>query len=416
MLKSKKALKINHFLILLLYFLSPVVVSIIYWFEEPEPLVFTDSNLLMMNLLHRTGSVLGIFAFIWMCFNIFIAIKLPLIEKNFSLDKIIKFHTNMATLALFLSIIHYPLSRINRIVPTTLMKTGTIGFMIFLTLMILALIFMTNRFIKSNRIMSIREFSFEKNFKYNFNKTLHNFTLLGVSVIYIHAFISITSKSSMLMRIVYSFFVFITLFGWVYCKIIRKFRSISDPYVYRKASWDIINPEIIQEKDNNLASKLIQKNPSLYPCLQCGSCTANCIISEITKGEFNPREIINSLLVGLSDKIIIDKEPNIWDCTNCYSCDEICPQGVKLSDTFNFLRNRSAEQKKAPEEFLSELEMVYNFGVSIPLQSGIKKRRELLNLPPRPEIDIQEIQEMMEMSDFRKLFEKLCVEIKEENL
>jgi len=134
------------------------------------------------------------------------------------------------------------------------------------------------------------------------------------------------------------------------------------------------------------------------------------------KGEFNPREIINSLFVGLSDKIIIDKEPNIWDCTNCYSCDEICPQGVKLSDTFNFLRNRSAEQKKAPEEFLSELEMVYNFGVSIPLQSGIKKRRELLNLPPRPEIDIQEIQEMMEMSDFRKLFEKLCVEIKEENL
>ncbi|MHA1476512.1 MAG: hypothetical protein ACTSQ5_15165, partial [Promethearchaeota archaeon] len=269
----------------------------------------------MMNLFHRAGSILGIFAFIWMCFNIFVAIKLPMIEKNFNLEGIIKFHTKMATVALFLSIIHYPLSRMSRIIPTTLMRTGTIGFMIFLTLMVLAIIFMTNRFIKSNSIVSIRAFSFKKKFRYNFNKTLHNLMLLGVIVIYIHAFISITSESSMLMRNVYSFFMFTTFIGWVYYKIIRKFRSISDPYVYRKASWDIIASEIIQKKDNTWALKLVQKNPSLYPCLQCGSCTATCPVSDITKGDFNPRKILEDLLIGSRDKIIIDKEPNVWDCT-----------------------------------------------------------------------------------------------------
>ncbi len=406
MSKSKQASKAKQVLILLIYFLSPIVASIIYWIEEPEPLVFVNNDFPMTNLFHRAGSILGIFAFIWMCFNIFVAIKLPMIEENFSLEGIIKFHTKMTTVALVLSIIHYPLSIMSRTVPTPLMRTGSIGFMIFLTLMVLAIIFMTNRFINSNSIVSIRALSFKKNFRYNFNKTLHNLTLLGVIVIYIHAFISFTSESSMLMRNVYSFFTFITFIGWVYYKLIRKFRSVSDPYVYRKSSWDITDSEIIQKRDNAWALKLVQKNPSLYPCLQCGSCTATCPVSDITKGDFNPRKIIEDLLIGSRDKIIIDKKPNVWDCTNCYSCDEICPQGVRLSDAFNFLKNRFAEQKEAPEGFLGEAEMVYNFGVSIPLQSGIKKRRALLNLPPRPEFDIQEIQDMMDMSGLKTLVEK----------
>ncbi|MHA1561265.1 MAG: hypothetical protein ACTSPA_03995 [Promethearchaeota archaeon] len=70
------ASKAKQVLLLLIYFLSPIVASIIYWFEEPEPLVFADSDLLMMNLFHRAGSILGIFAFIWMCFNIFVARKI----------------------------------------------------------------------------------------------------------------------------------------------------------------------------------------------------------------------------------------------------------------------------------------------------------------------------------------------------
>ncbi|MHA1474883.1 MAG: hypothetical protein ACTSQ5_06820, partial [Promethearchaeota archaeon] len=78
-------------------------------------------------------------------------------------------------------------------------------------------------------------------------------------------------------------------------------------------------------------------------------------------------------------------------------------------------KNTIAEQKKAPEGFLGEAEMVYNFGVSIPLQSGIKKRRTLLNLPPRPEFDIQEIQDIMNMSGLKILVEKSDVtENKEE--
>ena len=401
--------------LLLIYYLSPIVASIIYWFEEPEPLILT-SNDLLLNLIHRAGSMLGIFAFIWMCFNILIAIRFKIIEENFSLEGIIKFHTRMATVALGLSIIHYPMSRWGRTLSQTLMRTGSIGFMIFFTLMVLAIIFMTNRFINRNKIVNMRAFFYKKKFRYNVNKILHNLMLLGVIVIFIHTLFSITSESSILMRIVYSFFTIITFIGWVYHKLIRRFRKVSDPYAYRKASWDILVSEIIQKGDNAWALNLIQNNPSLYPCLQCGSCTATCPVSDITEGDFNPRKIINNLLIGSKDTILIDKEPNVWDCTNCYSCDEICPQGVKLSEIFYFLKNSLAELKEAPDGFLSEAEMVYNFGVSIPPQDVIKKRREILELPSRPENDIQEIQDMMDMAGFNIIVEKSNFKEKKEEI
>jgi heterodisulfide reductase subunit C len=395
------ASKPKQALLLLIYYLSPIAASIIYWFS---------SNDLGLNLIQRAGSILGIFAFIWMCFNILIAIRFKIIEENFSLEGIIKFHTRMASIALFLSVIHYPMSRVGRELigdlNPLLMRTGPIGFMVFFTLMVLAIIFMTNLFINRNKIVNMRAFFYKKKFRYNVNKVLHNLTLLGVIVIFVHSFFSITSESSTLMRIVYFIFTIITLLGWIYHKLIRRFLSVSDPYAYRKASWDILVSEIIQKRDNAWALKLLQNNPSLYPCLQCGSCTATCPVSDITQGDFNPRKIINNLLVGSRDKILIDKEPNVWDCTNCYSCDEICPQGVRLSETFNFLKNLFAERKEAPEGFLGEAENVYNFGVSIPLQSGIKKRREKLDLPSRPEFDIQEIQDMMDMTGFNLLVEK----------
>jgi len=399
--------KSNKVLLLLIYYLSPIAASLIYWFS---------SNDLGLNLIHRAGSILGIFAFIWMCFNILIAIRFKIIEENFSLDSIIKFHTWMATIALIFSALHNPLSSASRRdIPPDLTVPGYIGFMVFLALMVLAIIFMTNLFVNSSKFMNMRAFFYKIKFSYKFNKVLHNFTILGVIVIYSHTSSSYTLESSMIMRIVYSFFTIITFLGWIYHKLIRRFLSVSDPYAYRKASWDILAPESIQIRDNAWALKLLQKIPSLYPCLQCGSCTAYCPVSDVTKGDFNPRKIINNLLIGSKDKTLIDKEPNVWDCTTCYSCDEICPQGVRLSDAFIFLKNLFAEQKEAPEGFLGEAEKVYNFGVSIPLQSVIQKRREALDLPSRPEFDIQEIQDIMDMTGFNLLVEKSNVpENKEE--
>ncbi len=135
--------KLKQKLLLSIYYLSPIVASIIYWFEEP-----IDGIDVMNNLIHRLGSIIGIFAFIWMCFNIIIQIKLKPIEENFSLDGIIKFHTWMAAISLIIAGLHYPLVRLERTYSSFQIRSGTTGFMILFGIMLLAIIFMSNRLLR----------------------------------------------------------------------------------------------------------------------------------------------------------------------------------------------------------------------------------------------------------------------------
>jgi heterodisulfide reductase subunit C len=377
-------IKVKQTILLLIYYISPIIASAIYWLEEP-----LDSSDLMNNLIHRTGSILGIFSFVWLCFNILISIRIKPIEKNFSLEKLTKFHTIMAAIALLFMIVHYPLVRIEREYSSFQIRSGSISFLLFITFMVLALIFMTNTLLKFRFIEKLRNFAFRKKFRYNLNKVLHTIMALWIPVIYIHTLVAFTSQTSFLMRGVYSFFLVITLLGWIYHKLIRRFRSKSDPFIHRKASWDVPRLKIIQGQDTAWASELIQKNPSLYPCLQCGTCTTECIISEVSKGDFNPRLIMESSLLGLKDKLLIEKIPNIWDCTTCYACVENCPQKVRT---------------------------IYDYGLLIPLQNAIVERRKRLGLPPRPQLDIQEIQGIMDLTGFKRLIEEPNIDAPKEEI
>jgi len=382
--------KIKQVVILSIYYLSPIVASIIYWFEEP-----LDSNDIINNLIHRSGSIIGIFAFIWMCFNIIIQIKLKPIEENFSLDGIIRFHTRMAAIALIIAGLHYPLVRLERTYSTFQIRSGTIGFMLFVVVMFLAIIFMSNKLVKYKLIEKLRLFAFNIKFKYGFNKLLHNLMILGVSVIFIHTIVADTSKQSILMRGVYSFFFVITLIGWFYHKIIRRFRSNTDPYIFRKASWDTLISENNLESDKEWALDLIKHNPSLYPCLQCGTCTEMCPISKITKGEYNPRTIILAVRFGYKDLILEGEELVIWGCTTCNTCEEMCPQNIKLTETFTFLKNQSITLGKVPDFLRDQVKKIYDHAKAIPLQAAIEKRRFDLGLPKVVEPDVNEIQNLL---------------------
>jgi len=322
----------------------------------------------------------------------------------------------MSAIALVLGTLHYPLIRVRGVFPSDQIRSGNVGWVILVLMMFLAIIFMSNYFLKYRMIKNIRASLFKKNLRYSINKILHNINVIAVVVIFVHTLISFTSNSSLLMRIVYIIFIGITLIGWIYHILLRKLRSDSDPYTYRKASWDVPLLKNIQERDDVWALSLIKENPSLYPCLQCGTCTSECIVSEVSKGDFNPRLIMESSLLGLKDKLLIEKIPNIWDCTTCCACDESCPQNVRLTEIFIFLKNKFVEQYQAPDKYLSEAETVYNFGRAIPIQKAIIERRKGLELPPSPEYDMQEIRDIMNLTGFNTLIEVTKIEEKKEEM
>ena len=381
--------KAKQILLLLIYYISPIIVSIIYWLEEP-----IDGSDVVSDLIHRTGSMLGIFAFIWMCFNIIIASKIKLVEKNFDLERIIEFHTIMAASALLLVIIHYPLVRLGREFTSLQIRSGSIGFQIFIVMMMLAIIFMSNRLLKYKIIVKLRSFAFRKKIKYNINRILHNIMMIGVFVAFIHSLISDTSQSSLLMSAVYSFFLAITFIGWVYHQISIRFRSESDPYIHRKASWDTI-PEIIEETDKEFTMSLIKQNPSLYPCLQCGICTEKCPVSKVTEGDYNPRNNILFALSGYKDLLIGERDLVIWGCTTCHTCDELCPQNIELTKTFSYLKNQSIAQNNGPGFIYDQARTIFECAKAIPPQSAIERRRVELGLPITLEPDINELKTLL---------------------
>jgi heterodisulfide reductase subunit C len=390
------ASKTKQVLLLLIYFLSPIIVTIIYLSENP-----------VNNLVHLVGSVFGIFSFIWMCFNIIMMAKISLIEKNSSLEWILKFHTIMAITALSFGFVHaLTLVLMGRTYAYSQLITGLIGSIILLFLMVLANIFMSNRLIKNDIIGNLRVSAYKKNFKYNINKILHNLTITAVFVIFMHTLISYPSRNSLIMRSTFFIFFDITFIGWGYHKLVRRLRLETDPYMHRKASWDVladVTTWLYQGTNNDWAVQLLKQTPSLYPCLQCGTCTNNCPVSNYTKGEYNSRHLIQCILKGLEGKIIIDQDPNVWQCTQCYTCAENCPQHVELPEIVIFLRNKLAERGEAPDGFLGEAKVVYDYGISIPIQNAVIRRRKILGLPPITKYDVQEIQDIMDMAGFNDL-------------
>jgi len=379
--------RVKKILFLLMYFLSPIVASIIYWIEEP--LTYPEP----FNLAHRVGSVLGIISFIWMCFNIIIMAKFKAIESSFSLDWLNSFHMHMAINALILGTLHYPLLRIAGELDTMQTRTGNFGWASFVILMALAIIFMSNSLV--GKIGKLRVSVYNKKFKYSVNKVLHNLLMVSMSLIFVHTLISFTSVGSMVMRGVYFFFFGITFIGWFYHKLIRRFRANSDPYLYRKASWDNVSKDGVSEKDRKWSLKLLWQNPSLYPCLQCGVCTTECPVSKVTNGTYNPRRNILATLLGYKDLLLEGDNLLVWGCTDCHTCEEVCPQHIELTDLFSVLKNLSIILGNGPEYVIEQAKAVFNNAKAIPSQPAIERRREDLGLPPVSKPNINEIQTLL---------------------
>jgi NADPH-dependent glutamate synthase beta subunit-like oxidoreductase len=97
-------------------------------------------------------------------------------------------------------------------------------------------------------------------------------------------------------------------------------------------------------------------------CFECGICTASCSMAEMLGDGYNPR--------GLLEKVVLNPESiltsdELWLCAWCYRCHERCPQGLKLPEIFLLMRSAAAKQGQV-EPFDKALKKIVN-NIPLPL-------------------------------------------------
>lgn len=111
--------------------------------------------------------------------------------------------------------------------------------------------------------------------------------------------------------------------------------------------------EIIEELMN--AEKL--KN-----CFECGICTASCSIAELLAKDYNPRVLLEKIVLDPENALASDE---LWLCAWCYRCHKRCPQALKLPEIFLLMR-KSAIARGHANQFDRALQKIVE-NVPLPL-------------------------------------------------
>jgi heterodisulfide reductase subunit C len=142
---------------------------------------------------------------------------------------------------------------------------------------------------------------------------------------------------------------------------------------------------------------------TLRICFQCGTCTAGCIVANLT-GKYHPRKLIRMAQLGLEDRLLTDE--HLWLCSTCYYCTDHCPQGVEVKDVIRVLENLAAKKGYLPRVHREFGKQIINSGYAYKLSKFKLKKRGEKGLPPVPESDIDEVQKLAEITGFKEILDK----------
>lgn len=142
---------------------------------------------------------------------------------------------------------------------------------------------------------------------------------------------------------------------------------------------------------------------TLRVCFQCGTCTAGCIIANLT-GKYHPRKLIWMAQLGLEDRILTDED--LWLCSTCYHCTDHCPQGVEVKDVIRVLQNLAAKKGYLPRVHREFGKQIIESGYAYKLSKFKLKKRDEQGLPPVPESNIDEVQKLAEITGFNDILDK----------
>jgi len=94
-------------------------------------------------------------------------------------------------------------------------------------------------------------------------------------------------------------------------------------------------------------------------CIQCGMCTASCMVASTTD-KYRPRKLIQMILLGLREEVLSSELP--WLCMTCRMCEERCQEDVNLSEIFHAVREIAAREGHIPKAFQNAINVVLKDG------------------------------------------------------
>lgn len=97
----------------------------------------------------------------------------------------------------------------------------------------------------------------------------------------------------------------------------------------------------------------------IVKCIQCGMCTASCMVANMTD-KYRPRQLIQKILLGKREEVLTSDLP--WLCMTCRLCEERCQEDVNLSEIFHAVREIATREGHIPKVFQNTVNKVLEDG------------------------------------------------------
>lgn len=117
----------------------------------------------------------------------------------------------------------------------------------------------------------------------------------------------------------------------------------------------------------------------LAACFQCGTCTAGCPVAAL-EPKYSPRRVVRMVLLGLREEVLNASE--LWLCSACFTCQERCPQGVRVKDLIEVLRNLAVREGRGHPSLQLQLRALAQHGRLYEIEEFDNKKRQRAGLPP----------------------------------
>ncbi|MFW9921206.1 MAG: 4Fe-4S dicluster domain-containing protein [Candidatus Thorarchaeota archaeon] len=122
-----------------------------------------------------------------------------------------------------------------------------------------------------------------------------------------------------------------------------------------------IKPKSVHVPNSNFAREVAMEEggDAINKCVQCGICTASCVVAN-ANDLYRPRRMIQKIILGKREEVLGSDQS--WLCLNCRMCEERCQEGVSPAEIFHAVRVIAAREGHIPRVFRDTVDTVLEDG------------------------------------------------------